>query len=166
MPFLYLLRLAAPYVSIACVIALVWAHGYYTADKHRIEREAQTAAQSILILETATKRNAQIMAQATESAQIIGEAYGANRQTITDLTNTNRALLERLRQQPGANCRASGVPETTTATIGGDAPDPGNREFFQSVIDRAEIADEVAETARACQNYVTEIEGLLNETRH
>ena len=85
-----LLKRLAPYIAIALFIAGVWWHGYHTADKHRIEREAQIAAESNLLIAQATKHNADIKAQAAESARIIGETYDTNHQKINDLTNANR----------------------------------------------------------------------------
>ena len=153
-----LLKRLAPYIAIALFIAGVWWHGYHTADKHRIEREAQIAAESNLLIAKSRQRNADIQAQAAESARIIGETYDTNHKTIDDLTSANRALLARLRQQPAAGCHSGGMPEVTGTASADDAPTAGVWVVFQGFVDRSAIADEVTETARACQAYVKNLQ--------
>ena len=152
-----LLKRLAPYIAIALFIAGVWWHGYHTADKHRIEREAQIAAESNLLIAQATKHNADIKAQAAESARIIGETYDTNHQKINDLTNANRDLLTRLRQQStsGSQCPVSNSPSTTQPST---ADATGVWRVLESVVDSARDADETLETARACQAYVKNLQ--------
>ena len=155
-----LLKRLAPYIAIALFIAGVWWHGYHTADKHRIEREAQIAAESNLLIAQATKHNADIKAQAAESARIIGETYDTNHQKINDLTNANRDLLTRLRQQStsGSQCPVSNSPSTAEPSTADAAR---VWDIFQRVADRSAIADEVTETARACQAYVKNLQEVF-----
>lgn len=165
MPFLIPLRLAAPYIAVVLFLTGVWAHGYHTADKHRVEREAQITAQSNLLIAQAKQHNADIQAQAAQSAQIIGETYDANQKTIGNLTANNRDLLNRLRQQSARRC-PGGVSDTAPTTEPSDAAITGAGGVLEGAINSASIADEVTETARACQAYVNNLQEVFNETRH
>jgi cbb3-type cytochrome oxidase subunit 3 len=162
MPFLLLdlFKRFAPYIAVALLLVGVWWHGYRTADTKRIESEARIAAQSNLLIAQATKRNADIQAQAAQSARIIGETYDANHKTIADLSAYNRDLLARLRRQP-TGCGTGGMPDTTSAARIGDAVDPGIGGILESAVDQSRIADEVTETARACQAYVKTLQEVF-----
>jgi hypothetical protein len=169
MPFLSLLRFAAPYAAIALAIVLVWFHGYHTADARRIAYEAQIAAQSNVEIAQAAKRNADANAQLTEAAKIIGSVYDVNHQKISKLGADNHRLLAgRLRADAGCSVRT--VSEDPSATGNSDASTADawvvQRPVADRLIDRQADADEVIETARACQNYVKQIEQVINETRN
>ena len=151
----------APILLIAALFGAVWFQGYHFANRQSVEREARIAAESNQIIGAARKRNADIQAQAEQSAHIIGETYETNRKAIADLTAANAVLVARMRQQSAARCGTGGMPNTVTATRASDATDPGDGGFLESLVDHARIADEVTETARACQAYVTNLQGIM-----
>lgn len=158
---LNIFRNLAPYLAVALLAAGVWWHGYQSAEHKAIERESRIAAESNLLIARAKHRNADITAQAAESARIIGDTYDTNHKTISDLTAANRDLLARLRQQSAARCSAGGMPDAAAPTQSGNAADPGTRGFFESAVDSASIADEVTETARACQAYIKNLQEVF-----
>lgn len=151
----------APFLLIAALFGAVWFQGYHFANRRSAEREARIAAESNLIIDEARKRNVDIQTQAEQSAKIIGETYDTNRQTIADLTAANAVLVARVRQQSSARCGTGGMPDTAPATRAGDATDPGDGGFLESLVDQARIADEVTETARACQAYVRNLQEVF-----
>lgn len=163
MPLLLLdlFKRLAPIIAIALCAAGVWWHGYQTADRHRVEREAQITAESNSLVAQARQHNADIQAQAAQSAAIIGETYDTNHQTIEGLAADNRDLLARLRQQPPTRCGASRMPDPASTARPGDAPIAGAGGLLESAVDQSAIADEVTETARACQDYVKSLQGLF-----
>lgn len=156
-----LFKRAAPYIAVALFLTGVWWHGYHTADKHRIEREAQITAESNQLLAQANQHNADIKAQADTSARIIGETYDKNHQTINDLTAANTALVARLRQQSGASCNLSTLPSTPSTTERSAQSVAGDGGFLEGLVDQARIADEAIETARACQAYVKTLQEVF-----
>lgn len=151
----------APFLLIAALFCAVWFHGYHYANRQSVEREARIAAESNQITGAALKHNAEVQAQAEQSALIIGETYETNRKAIADLTAANAVLVARVRQQSAARCGTGEMSNTATATRASDATDPDDGGFFESLVDSASIADEVTETARACQAYVKNLQEVF-----
>lgn len=159
-----ILKKLAPVLLIAGLFIAVYWQGYHSSEKHWIEREAQIKAESNSLIAQAKQRNANIQAQAEQSAKIIGETYEKNHKTITDIVAANTAFVARLRQQSAASSSKSGLPNTARAAKFSNAPDTGNGEFLESFVDQARIADEVTETARSCQQFVKNTQEIFNGT--
>lgn len=159
---LNILKKLAPVLLIAGLFAAVYWQGYSAASKRHLEYVTKLNAESEMLLKQAKQRNADIQAQAEQSANIIGETYDANHQTITHLATANAELVAKLRQQSTASSGKSRLSNTASAAKFSNAPDTGNGEFLESFVDQARIADETAETARACQSTLITYQEAIN----
>lgn len=155
----------APFIAIGLLLFIVWFQGYNTAKQEWIEREAAIKAESRVLMQQAEQRNAALKQNLEQSARIIEEQADENHQTITDITAHNRELLaHRLHESAGSGTNP--LPNDSQATSNGDEATSAawvvQPAIAERLIDRHTTADEVTETARACQAYVTELEQQLN----
>lgn len=157
MPFL-LIKQLAPYIAIVLIAGALWSHGYYTANEHRIELVARLQAESDMLLKQATEANDAKARSIDASNKHIEEISNANRQIIESLADHNRDLANRVRFSAGSRCGAVSNDTGTTSVSSGT--NPGTGEFWQKLVDESRRADEVTETARACQNYAKSLEIL------
>jgi len=165
MSFLLLnfIKAAAPYLLLVALLFGVYSAGYLQADKKFTEREAQNKAQSNEVLYAAHLKNAAIENQLADAAQTIEKVSLENTQKIDALTDDNHKLLaSRLRRQPSARSNCSALPDSSSAATGSDeaAADTWmvQRTAADRLIDRQSSADQVTETARACQDYVNKLQ--------
>lgn len=154
---MFLSRLA-PWLLVAVI---GFGLGYSTAIKKLYRYQAQVEAQT----EVAAKRAQEIEQTLTESAKIIEVNNAHHRETIDAMAaDTRKLLVERVRK-PADKCPVS----DHTATPGSsDETSAGNWILSEAdanrLIDRFKLADEITETARACQNYLNRI--LTEENKH
>ena len=150
----------APYIAIALAAALIWFHGYETAEQKHVEYVAKLEVQSKAKIREANARTLQVITGVESDKRKIEAQSNANRQIIETLVERNRALAnDRMRVR--SNSGSCPVSNNTKTTTGSDDSITGNWLFQQSVIDRLidrhGYADEITETARACQAYVKSI---------
>jgi len=162
---LSLFKKLAPFIAAGLLLFIVWFQGYATAKNEWIKQEAAIKAETKLLFQQAERQNAQFKKSLEQSARIIEDQASENHQTIVDITAHNRELLaHRMR---GATCGGTNaLPNNPQATSGGyEAPADAwmvQPAIANRLIDRHAAADEVTETARACQTYVTELEKHIN----
>lgn len=166
MPYLTILRLLAPVLLFAAGLFISFQYGYNKADKIRIEQEARLAGQSNLIIAQATAKQVKVETALAETEKTLKETSDEHSKIISDLATANHKLLaSRLRPNTNTNSRCDTVSGTAPTTSDGDASAAGTWMVQQSVadrlIDRQSSADEVTETARACQTYVHKLQELL-----
>ena len=155
---LNIVKKLAPVLLILGLFAAAYWQGYHAAERRGIETQAKIAAVSNQLIADSKRHNADIQAQAEQSAQIIGETYEKNHKAISDLAVVNAGLVAKLRQRSAAVNGKNRVPSTTSTANFSNADNTGAGKFFESTIDQARIADEVTETARACQEYVKNLQ--------
>ena len=156
-----LIKPLLPFIAAALLLSGAWFHGYGKGKEQLIEYRAVIEAQAEI-----AKTNADHAEQTLiESARAIDAQADAHKQALDALTLDNRKLLDsRLRAKP--SCRS--VPTDTTSTGFGVGTD--SREWVVSeavanrLIERHAIADQVTETASACQQYIKSIEETINGT--
>jgi len=156
-----LLRAAAPYLLLAAAFAATWAHGYYTADQVRLEREAKLKAEAYVIRLRAEQQQREIDQDVAQANTATEEKAHAAKQIIESLSDRNSQLLaERLRRdRSNSHCRA--LPGASSAAPDRDDPAAGDEPFLESagagLIAEAARADAVSESLRACQGYVVKL---------
>ena len=160
-----LFKKLAPIIALGLLLFIVWFQGYNAAKQEWIEREAAIKAETHAIFQQAERQNALLKQSLEQSARIIEEQASENHQTITDITAHNRELLaHRLRESAGSGTNP--LPNDSQATRSGDEAATAawlvQPAVASRLIDRHAAADEVTETARACQAYVTELEQHIN----
>lgn len=160
-----LLKKLAPIIALGLLLFIVWFQGYNAAKQEWIEREAAIKAQTHALFQQAERQNAHLKQSLEQSARIIEEQASENHQTITDITAHNRELLaHRLRESVGSSTNT--LPNNSQATSNSDEASSTTwmvqPAIADRLIERHATADEVTETARACQAYVTELEQHIN----
>jgi hypothetical protein len=164
---LALFKKCAPYIAAALIVTAIWMHGYHTADAKRIQEIADITAQSNAVLNEANIKNAEIEKQLSVSALIIGETYEKHQTEIANITDDNRQLLAKRLRESSGRCNTMSNSSKTTSS--------GNEEFTDywlvqqaiadRLIERHEYADQIVETARACQDYVKTITEQLRSSK-
>ena len=114
---LNIVKKLAPILLILGLFAAAYWQGYYAAERKGIETQAKIAAVSNQLIADAKQHNANIQAQAEQSAQIIGETYEKNHKTISDLAAVNADLVAKLRQRTDADNGKNRVPKIGRAHV-------------------------------------------------
>lgn len=166
MPYLPIIRILAPVLLFAAGLFISFQYGYNKADKIRIEHEARLAGQSNLILAQAADKQVKVEAALAETEKTLKETSDEHSKIISDLATANHKLLaSRLRPNPNTSRDCNTVSNTSTTPSDGDAPIADTwvvqRAAADRLIDRQSSADEVTETARACQSYVQRLQEIL-----
>ena len=166
MPYLTILKLLAPVLLFVAGLFISFQYGYNKADRIRIEHEARLAGQSNLIIAQATAKQETVETALAETEKTLKETSDEHSKIISDLATANHKLLaSRLRPNPRTSRDCNTVSDTSTTPSDGDAPIADTwvvqRAAADRFIDRQSSADQVTETARACQTYVQRLQEIL-----
>jgi hypothetical protein len=162
-----ILKAIGPYLIKAVLIGLIWLHGYnvgqedYDALRDALKKDAQERKERIGEVQSAFQIK---MKESNEQGEQIAKA---NRLVIEDLVDRNSTLLnDRVRRETN-HCRNSKVTNTgTTATS--DEETTGSGTFLEmaggELVEKVKEADEIVESLRLCQSYVTSLKEQIDET--
>lgn len=144
-----IIRTLAPYLIIAGILAADFTFGYYRADMRRVKEIADINAKSELIVKQADEKNATVKESLIVAQKHIEATANANRQIIESLADDNSKRVQLVARR----CPIT-LPKDRTSTSSSDGTDTDTRKFWQGFVEEARRADEVTETARACQSYL------------
>lgn len=146
-----------PIIAAVMVLAGTWFSGYTKGKEQLIAYRAVIETQSTQVKEQAEQHAIDVNNRLQAAAEVINAQSEQHAKANQELADTNRTLLaQRLQQSTRSRCDR--VSEIATTTSGSDATNPGFWLVSESVsnrlIDRHNTAEQVAEIALACQQYV------------
>lgn len=156
-----LIKAFAPWLLIIAAFGATYFAGVVVTREEYIARESAKDAIYSATYKAALERNAVIRKNLTTATQHIEATANANRSIIDNLYADNLARAKRLQFSTG--CRRDATDRDTGATGNSNAATAGTGVFFEELAESARQADQLTETARACQSYIFKLREEMNK---